>query len=124
LGRNSTISFALRNEALRYFAHYSSVNSSVSQVQDEYDRVRNTPSRCDFRGRMHAKLPKPTMSFHEFCRLGIVLPFGALNAHFNVPNLSLFSFEGNRLQMDYAEALDYGCPFGEVIPEFYGCPFG
>lgn len=83
------------------------MNTSVSQIQDEYDRVRNAPSRRDFHERMYAKLrPSHRVAFHEFRRFGIVLPFGALNAHFNVPNLSLFSFEGSWLQTDYADPLE------------------
>ncbi|EDR07431.1 uncharacterized protein LACBIDRAFT_298608 [Laccaria bicolor S238N-H82] len=131
LGRNSTISFSLPNEAMRYFAYYSSMDVSISQVQDEYDRIRNAPSRRDFRERMYAKLKPPhRVAFHEFRRFGIVLPFGALNAHFNVPNLSLFSFEGRWLQTDYADPLE-GWDLGEVTEvgkahgatpqDIYGC---
>ena len=55
---------------------------------------------------MYAKLrPSHRVAFQEFRRFGIVLPFGAPNAHFNVPNPSLFSPEGKWLQTDYADPL-------------------
>jgi hypothetical protein len=50
--------------------------------------------------------PAHRVAFHEFRRFGIVLPFGAMNAHFNCPNLSLFSPEGKWLQTDYADPLE------------------
>lgn len=81
--------------------------SSVSDIQSEYDRVRNTPSRRDFRDRMYAQLrPAHRVAFQEYRRFGIVLPFGAVNAHFNAPNLSLFSPDGTWLQTDYADPLE------------------
>ncbi|EKM78526.1 hypothetical protein AGABI1DRAFT_101197 [Agaricus bisporus var. burnettii JB137-S8] len=105
--------------------------SSVSDIQSEYDRVRNTPSRRDFRDRMYAKLrPAHRVAFQEYRRFGIVLPFGAVNAHFNAPNLSLFSPDGTWLQTDYADPLEgwnlddvikAGKTHGALPEDIYGC---
>ncbi|KAH7886867.1 hypothetical protein F5I97DRAFT_1829385 [Phlebopus sp. FC_14] len=79
---------------------------SVEQAQAEYDRVRNASSRLDFRDQMYAGLkPSHRLAFLEFRRFGIVLPFGAINAHFNATNRSLFSPRGEWLQSDYADPL-------------------
>jgi hypothetical protein len=85
--------------------HFS--QTSVSNIQSEYDRVRNAPSRRDFRDKMYAKLrPSHRAAFQEYRRFGIILPFGAVNAHFNAPNLSLFSPDGKWLQNDHADPLE------------------
>ena len=80
---------------------------SIDDVQGEYDRVRAAPSQRDFRERMYLSLrPSHRVAFQEFRRFGIVLPFGAPNAHFNVSNSSLFSPEGKWLQTDFADPLE------------------
>ena len=69
--------------------------------------MRTAPSRRDYRDRMYAGLkPSHRVAFQEYRRFGIVLPFGAINAHFNVPNRSLFSPTGRWLQTDYADPLE------------------
>lgn len=107
LGPNSTLVSMLSREDIQLLLHYISSSTSLDDVQNEYDRVRTAPSRRDFRERMYAWLkPSHRVAFQEFRRFGIVLPFGAVNAHFNVPNLSLFSPEGKWLQTDYADPLE------------------
>lgn len=84
-------------------------------AQAEYDRIRSAPSRRDFRDRMYACLkPSHRVAFYEYRRFGIVLPFGAPNAHFNSANASLFHFNGKWLQTDYSDPLEgwkYVCVF-------------
>lgn len=107
LGPCSTISPILLKGTEKYFSHFVSSSFSMGDIQDEYDRVRTAPSRRDYRDRMYASLkPSHRVAFQEFRRFGIVLPFGACNAHFNLPNLSLFSLEGKWLQTDYADPLE------------------
>jgi hypothetical protein len=80
---------------------------SIGDIKEEYNRVRTAPSRRDYRDRMYLALrPAHRVAFHKFRRFGIVLPFGAMNAHFNSPNFSLFSAEGKWLQTDYADPLE------------------
>lgn len=107
LGPHSTLTIGLSKEAIAsYFSNYFST-TSVPQFQSEYDRVRQAPSRGDFRDRMYAKLkPSHRVAFQEYRRFGIILPFGAVNAHFNCPNNSLFSSKGKWLQADYADPLE------------------
>ncbi|KAG9313498.1 hypothetical protein JVU11DRAFT_5824 [Chiua virens] len=79
---------------------------SPDQAQAEYKRVRKAPSRVDFRDRMYMGLkPSHRLAFLEYRRFGVLLPFGALNAHCNVPNPSLFA-NGMWLQTDYADPLE------------------
>ena len=107
LGPRSTISVFLSKEVASHLLHFISTSLSIEEIQDEYDRVRTAPSRCDLRDRMYASLkPSHRVAFKEFRRFGIVLPFGAMNAHFNCPNLSLFSDGGKWLQTDYADPLE------------------
>jgi len=107
LGPFSTISTFLSKEVTSIFLHFMSFSLSIGDIQDEYDRVRSAPSRRDYQDRMYTTLkPSHRVAFQEFRRFGIVLPFGAPNAHFNRPNLSLFSPDGKWLQTDYADPLE------------------
>jgi hypothetical protein len=107
LGPRSTLSSCIPSQGNEYFMHFLSHSISLDEVQHEYDRVRTAPSREDFRERMYARLrPSHRVAFLEYRRFGIVLPFGAINSHFNTPNLSMFSREGNWLQTDYADPLE------------------
>jgi len=107
LGPRSTISAFVSKEVASHLSHFVSSQLSTAEIQNEYDRVRTAPSRCDYRDRMYASLkPSHRVAFNEFRRFGIVLPFGAMNAHFDCPNLSLFSPDGKWLQTDYADPLE------------------
>jgi hypothetical protein len=80
---------------------------------------------------MYAGLkPSHRVAFQEYRRFGIVLPFGAMNAHFNSPNRSLFSPTGSWLQTDYADplegwdidkVLEIGRSCGAQSEDVYGC---
>ncbi|KAF9225919.1 hypothetical protein BS17DRAFT_777877 [Gyrodon lividus] len=104
---------------------------STDEAQAEYERVRTAPSRLDYRDRMYMGLkPSHRLAFLEFRRSGVVLPFGAINAHFNVPNPSLFSPAGEWLQTDYADPLgswdldqvfQSGKAHGAQAEDIYGC---
>jgi len=107
LGPRSSMGCLFSPEALLLFRRLGSSSVSMADAQNEYDRVRTASSRRDFRDRMYAKLkPSHRVAFQEFRRFGIVLPSGAFNAHFNVPNASLFSPDGKWLQTDYADPLE------------------
>lgn len=131
LGPRSTLSCCLPPSSKKYFLHFISSSISISDAQDEYDRVRNAPSRRDLRDRMYLRLrPSHRVAFQVFRRFGIVLPFGAVNAHFNCPNLSLFSLDGKWLQTDYADPLEgwdlsviveVGKAHGALPEDIYGC---
>jgi hypothetical protein len=106
LGPRSTLSVGVPPQGEEYFRHFISPSMSMGEAQDEYDRVRTAPSREDFRERMYSRLrPSHRVAFQEYRRIGIILPFGAINVHFNMPNPSLFSLDGQWLQSDYADPL-------------------
>jgi len=108
LGPRSTLSTFLPKEFLTtYFSHFISSAGSMGDTQDEYDRVRSAPSRHNYWDRKYASLkPSHRVAFQQYRRFGIVLPFGAMNAHFNSPNLSLFSLKHKWLQTDHADPLE------------------
>ncbi|PPQ79343.1 hypothetical protein CVT26_007458 [Gymnopilus dilepis] len=131
LGPTSKMFVCLSDGAKKYFLHFISQAFTVGDIQEAYDQARLLPSRRDNRDRMYAGLrPSHRVAFQEFRRFGIVLPFGAANAHFNVPNVSLFSFDGKWLQTDYADPLEgwnirsvieAGRTCGAQVEDIYGC---
>ncbi|KAG1747941.1 uncharacterized protein EDB91DRAFT_1235835 [Suillus paluster] len=132
LGQRSSLDCLITEQLGQLFRHFGmSTILSMAEAQNEYDRVRTASSRGDYRDRMLARLkPSHRLAFQEFRRFGIVLPFGAMNAHFNVPNASLFSLNGKWLQTDYAdplagwdigEILDAGTAQGAQPEDIYGC---
>lgn len=106
IGSSSTLSCILTPKAMELFRHLISTDMSIEKAQEGYDTARTAPSPQDYRDRLYAGLKTShRVAFHNYRRFGIVLPFGALNAHFNVPNRSLFSLTGSWLQTDYADPL-------------------
>ena len=84
--------------------HLISSSYSIGDIQGEYNRIRSAPSRQDLRDKKYTSLKlSHRVAFQQYRRFGIVLPFGAMNAHFNCPNLSL---EGKWLQTDHADPLE------------------
>ena len=107
LGLHSTLSCWLSPQVKNCLSYFFSSSTSVIDAQIEYARVRNAPSRCDYRDRMYMGLrPSHRVAFQEYRRSGIILPFGAAKTHFNCPNRSLFSPHGQWLQTDYADPLE------------------
>ena len=107
LGPRSSLHCLLPGEVNQLFRHFGfSQSLSMADAQEEHDRVRNAPTRSHFRDWFFARhKPSHRLAFQQFHRFGIVLPFGATNAHFNVPNSSLFSLDGKWLQTDFADPL-------------------
>lgn len=108
LGPHSSLSGHHIEDLTPFFRHMMSFQvDEVQCVQTEYSRIREHPSRRDLRDRMYSNLrPSHRLAFKEYRRFGIILPFGAINAHLNVPNWSLFSFKGRWMQTDYADPLE------------------
>ncbi|KAH6906714.1 hypothetical protein BKA70DRAFT_1286691 [Coprinopsis sp. MPI-PUGE-AT-0042] len=100
-------------------------------VQREHHRIRNNPQRQDHRDRMYANLyPSHRVALGRFRERGIVLPFGAIDAHFASPNPSLFSPQCLWLQKDFAdplqgwnvdEVVQAGKKHGTTSEDLYGC---
>ena len=106
LGPHSTLTCLVSSDVQRLLMENVGPAMSPDEAQIEYKRVRKAPSRVDFRDRMFMGLkPSHRLAFLEYRRFGIILPFGALNAHCNVPNPSLFS-DGVWLQTDFADPLE------------------
>ena len=103
LGPHSTLSSCIPPNAKEYFLH---IFQSAMYKMNNDDRVRSVPSHWNYKDRMYVGLkPSHRGAFQEYSHFRIVLPFGAMNAHFNCPNLSLFSLDVKWLQNDYANPL-------------------
>ncbi|TCD64784.1 hypothetical protein EIP91_003644 [Steccherinum ochraceum] len=77
------------------------------QAQKEYQRVFLAPEREDLIHRFYRDLePSHRLAYDHFRRFGLLLPFGAPNAHFNQPNRFLFSREGEWYQYDGSNPMD------------------
>ena len=105
LGPRSTLTCLVSDDVRRLMLEIVDPLISPEEAHNEYKRVRRAPSHADYRDRMYMGLrPSHRLAFLEYRRFGIILPFGALSAHCNVPNSSLFS-DGVWLQTDYADPL-------------------
>ncbi|CCL98318.1 uncharacterized protein FIBRA_00312 [Fibroporia radiculosa] len=70
------------------------------------------------------------LAYHEFRKYGLLLPFGAANAHFDHPNRLLFSLDGKWMQPDRVNPLNgwhipsvikTGKKHGALPMDIYGC---
>ncbi|EDR06851.1 uncharacterized protein LACBIDRAFT_299776 [Laccaria bicolor S238N-H82] len=117
LGQNSLLTFTLTKAMCIFFEHYISTSFLAQEIQDQYSKVRNAPSHGDYRNKMYAALrPSHHVAFLKFRQFGLVLPCGAPNAHFNTPNLSLFSLKG-----DVGDVVNVGKAHGANAEDIYGC---
>ncbi|KAF8626500.1 hypothetical protein AX17_006553 [Amanita inopinata Kibby_2008] len=131
IGPLSTIRCLFPTDVKEHFLHFCSSSFPIGEAQEELDCVRNAPHRRDYRDRMYLLLrPSHRVAYQEFRRFGLVLPFGAANAHFNVPNASLFSLDQKWLQTDFADPLHgwdvntvirCGNAHGATSEDIYGC---
>ncbi|KAI5479842.1 hypothetical protein MNV49_002654 [Pseudohyphozyma bogoriensis] len=109
VGASSRLIANLPASVLRYITSLmgSSSNYKLADASNEFSRIMLAPSRVDYRDRSLAPLkPSHRLSIFDFRRFGLVLPFGALNAHFNIPNRFLFSPTGEWLLNDSASPLE------------------
>lgn len=124
VGLHSTISWCYTPEAMERLMRITTLDPSslsVADAQNEYDRVRQAPSRRDFMDRKYLRLkPSHRVALQEFRRFGIVLPFGAPNSHFNTPNGTLFSEDGRWMLRDFADPLE-GWDIREIIAAGKAC---
>ncbi|KAK7040336.1 hypothetical protein VNI00_009804 [Paramarasmius palmivorus] len=76
-------------------------------ANNAFNAVMNAPERVDYRDRFYARLkPSHRVAFHEWRQFGLLMPFGAPNAHLNRPNPSLITPSGHLWLYDSANPLD------------------
>ncbi|KDQ54026.1 hypothetical protein JAAARDRAFT_408569 [Jaapia argillacea MUCL 33604] len=131
LGSSSSLSSNIPRSLMKELVLMLSSKYSMDDAQIEYKRVRFAPSRIDHRHHLYERLePSHRLAFHEYRRFGLILPFGALNGHFNFPNRFLFSPNGRWLQDDAVDPLDSwdiqeiikaGKGHGAQPSDVYGC---
>lgn len=97
----SSISLGCSLDSLSSFLIRLNMPKPPTASQAEYDRVRLDPSRNDSWDRVYAFLkPSHRVAMHTYRRFGLLVPFGAVSAHFNMANMTLFSQDGKWLQAD------------------------
>ncbi|KIK98608.1 hypothetical protein PAXRUDRAFT_31081 [Paxillus rubicundulus Ve08.2h10] len=131
LGQRSKLTCLVPQEIIDHLLYTAGPTMSTTQARDEYERMRTTPARLDSRDRTLVGLkPSHRLAFLEFWRSGLVLPFGAVNAHFTAPNVSLFSPFGEWLQSsvedpltswDPKHVIKLGQVHGAQPEDVYGC---
>ncbi|KAF8842965.1 hypothetical protein BDN67DRAFT_278960 [Paxillus ammoniavirescens] len=131
LGQRSKLTCLVPQEIMDHLLYTAGPTVSTTQARDEYERMRTTPARLDSRDRTIVGLkPSHRLAFLEFWRSGLVLPFGAVNAHFTMPNVSLFSPFGDWLQSSVEDPLTFWDPkdviksgqvHGAQPEDIYGC---
>ncbi len=68
--------------------------------------IMNAPERVDYRDRFYARLkPSHRVAMAEWRTFGLIMPFGAVNAHLNRPNPTLF-LDNTLLLSDSASPLE------------------
>ncbi|KAK0488270.1 hypothetical protein EDD18DRAFT_1291619 [Armillaria luteobubalina] len=77
--------------------------------------IMNAPERVDYRDRYYARLkPSHRVALKEWRSFGLVLPFGAINAHMAIPNPWLFTHDDRLMLNDSAHPFD-GWSFDEMF---------
>jgi hypothetical protein len=106
LGSRSKLFFAIPPESFEAAFPNLYTYRSTTETKAKYNQMRNAPSRQELRDRMYANLrPSHRVAFQKYRRSGVVLPFGAAHAHFNLLNPSLFSSSAEWLLTDFADPL-------------------
>ncbi|KAF9239785.1 hypothetical protein BU15DRAFT_74324 [Melanogaster broomeanus] len=131
LGQRSKLTCLVPLEITDQLLYTAGPTVSTAKARDEYERMRTTPARLDSRDRTFVGLkPSHRLAFLEFWRSGLVLPFGAANAHFTTPNVSLFSPSGDWAQnsvedpltsWDPKDVIKSGQSHGAQPEDIYGC---
>ncbi|ESK91309.1 hypothetical protein Moror_2823 [Moniliophthora roreri MCA 2997] len=116
LSPTSTLSMVL--SPLTIEAIVSDLNFNVvdaGTANNILNAVMNAPERVDYRDRFYARLkPSHRVAIQEYRRFGLLMPFGAPNAHLNRPNPSLITPTGQLWLNDSASPLE-GWDICEVL---------
>jgi hypothetical protein len=71
---------------------FNSLMIDMSTGHNDYVRRMNSPSRQGFRENFLYKLePSHRMAYKEWWNFGVLLPFGATQAQFNIPNRFMYT---------------------------------
>ncbi|PBK87152.1 hypothetical protein ARMGADRAFT_939469 [Armillaria gallica] len=95
--------------------------------------IMNAPERVDYRDRYYARLkPSHRLALKQWRSYGLVLPFGAIDAHMAIPNPWLFTHD-DRLMLndsahpfdgwDFDEMFNAGKAHGTTEEDLFGCLF-
>lgn len=77
--------------------------------------IMNAPQRGDYRDRYYASIkPSHRVAFERWRSSGLILPFGAANAHLAIPNRWLFTKDGRLFLSDDANPFE-GWDFDEIF---------
>lgn len=116
-----------------YRMFYGGPTPSPGQANDTFTHLMNAPERVDYRHRYFVRLqPSNRLAMSEWRRSGIILPFGAPNAHLNTPNRWLIGSGGRFFMDDSAnplngwnidDVIESGQRHGATKEDIVGCLF-
>ncbi|KIM26483.1 hypothetical protein M408DRAFT_330621 [Serendipita vermifera MAFF 305830] len=118
-------------ELLSFIQQIEKKKPDIGIASNELLNVMFASHQIDYYDRYHCKLrPAHRIALREYRSFGLVLPFGAANAHFNTPNKTLFTETGQWIQndmlypiggWDLAEVTSFGASRGATPQDIFGC---
>ena len=105
-GNSCKACFILSPTAIMRCCAYGAQRMTMQESSDEHARVRNWPSMKEKNYMMYMRLrPSHRVAFWQYRSFGLLLPHGAANAHFSIPNDSLFGSQKEWLQSGSADPI-------------------
>ena len=90
-----------------FLSMWLSLTLTPSDASNAYNAVMNNPERADYQDRFFSTLkPSHRVAYDTYRSFGLVMPFGAPNAHMNRPNGWLFSPDKRLCMNDSANPLE------------------
>ena len=107
LGSKSKLTAYVGETTKATFAAHSGPRLTPDVANNALTQVMLADSRVDYRHRYYSRIePSHRLAMLEWRRFGLVMPFGAVTAHMNLPNRWLFSPDGRLFLYDSANPLD------------------
>ncbi|KAH7096087.1 hypothetical protein BKA62DRAFT_720618 [Auriculariales sp. MPI-PUGE-AT-0066] len=108
VGEHGSIDLAVTEMTRKFIATMlTKARPDGGYVNDAFTRTMLAPSRVDHRDRFFQRLrPSHRAAMLEWRRFGLLLPFGAPNAHLNIANKMLLNPNGQLLVNDSASPLN------------------
>jgi hypothetical protein len=105
LSKSSAFQLHLTNTIRAYIAEmFDSLIIDMSDGHNDYINRMNSPPRQGFRDNFLYKLePSHRVAYKEWWNFGVLLPFGATQAHFNIPNRFMYTSD-KKLALDDADS--------------------
>ncbi|KAK0209659.1 hypothetical protein IW262DRAFT_1416458 [Armillaria fumosa] len=129
---STTLCTTLSSDTVKFFLYQLRSPLDPAFASTSLNSIMNAPERVDFRERYYEAIsPSHRVAFERWRYFGLVLPFGATNAHMAIPNKWLFS-DGRFMLNDSAnpfkewnidEIFKAGKDHGTTEDDLIGCLF-